>query len=105
MVGWHHQFNGQEFEWAPEVGDGQGGLVCCSPWDHSWTRLNWAVRGPLPSAPYSRPEPGKRAWAGLPLKDPKSTWPALLSASHFYICLAKVVATRQLGTLRLRAAA
>ena len=32
MVGWHHRLNGHEFEQAPEVGDGQGGLVCCSPW-------------------------------------------------------------------------
>ena len=27
MVGWHHRFNGHEFEQAPEVGDGQGGLT------------------------------------------------------------------------------
>ena len=26
MVGWHHRFNGHEFEYAPGVGDGQGGL-------------------------------------------------------------------------------
>ena len=32
MVGWHHQLNGHEFEQAPGVGDGQGSLVCCSPW-------------------------------------------------------------------------
>ena len=32
MVGWHHQLNRHEFEQAPGVGDGQGGLVCCSPW-------------------------------------------------------------------------
>ena len=32
MVGWHHWFNGHEFEQAPGVGDGQGSLVCCSPW-------------------------------------------------------------------------
>ena len=32
MVGWHHQHNGQEFEQALGVGDGQGGLACCSPW-------------------------------------------------------------------------
>ena len=32
MVGWHHQFDGQEFEQAPGVVDGQGSLVCCSPW-------------------------------------------------------------------------
>ena len=32
MVGWYHQLNGHEFEQAPGVGDGQGGLVCYSPW-------------------------------------------------------------------------
>ena len=31
MVGWHHQLNGHELEWTPGVGDGQGGLACCSP--------------------------------------------------------------------------
>ena len=31
MVGWHHQLSGREFEQALEVGDGQGGLACCSP--------------------------------------------------------------------------
>ena len=34
MVGWHHQLNGHEFEQALGVGDGQGSLVCCSPWGH-----------------------------------------------------------------------
>ena len=34
MAGWHHRLNGHEYEQAPEVGDGQGGLVCCSPWGH-----------------------------------------------------------------------
>ena len=34
MFGWHHRLNGQEFEQALGVGDGQGGLVCCSPWGH-----------------------------------------------------------------------
>ena len=32
MVGWHHWLNGHEFEQALGVGDGQGSLVCCSPW-------------------------------------------------------------------------
>ena len=32
MVGWHHRLNGQEFEQALGVGDGQGSLACCSPW-------------------------------------------------------------------------
>ena len=34
MVGWHHQLDRCEFEQAPGVGDGQGGLACCSPWGH-----------------------------------------------------------------------
>ena len=34
MVGWHHRFDGHEFEQAPGVGDGQEGLVCCSPLGH-----------------------------------------------------------------------
>ena len=32
MVGWHHRLNGHEFESTSGVGDGQGSLVCCSPW-------------------------------------------------------------------------
>ena len=44
-IGWHHQLDGHEFEQAPVVGDGQGSLVCCSPWGHkeldTTERLNW----------------------------------------------------------------
>ena len=32
MAGWHHRLDGHEFEQAPGVGNGQGSLVCCSPW-------------------------------------------------------------------------
>ena len=32
MVGWHHQFNGHEFEQTPGNSDAQGSLECCSPW-------------------------------------------------------------------------
>ena len=32
VVEWHHQLNGHEFDLTLGVGDGQGGLVCCSPW-------------------------------------------------------------------------
>ena len=45
MAGWHHQLDGREFEWTPGVGDGQGGLACCSTWGQKeldmteW--LNW----------------------------------------------------------------
>ena len=33
MVGWHHRLDGCEFEQALRVGDGQGSLASCSPWD------------------------------------------------------------------------
>ena len=51
MVGWHHQLDGHEFEQTLGVGDGQGGLVCCSSWGHKESdtteRLNWISTSPL----------------------------------------------------------
>ena len=49
MVGLHPRLNGHELEQAPEVGDGQGSLACCSPWGrrvgHDWaTELNWKYK-------------------------------------------------------------
>ena len=47
MVEWHHWLDGHEFGRTPGVGDGQGGLACCSPWGHKEsdtkraTELNW----------------------------------------------------------------
>ena len=49
MAGWHHWLDGCKSEWAPGVGDGQGGLACCDSWGHkesdmtdrqNWTELN-----------------------------------------------------------------
>ena len=34
MVGWHHGLNGHEFEQPLGDVQGQGRLVCCSPWGH-----------------------------------------------------------------------
>ena len=50
MVGCHHWLDGHEFEQALGVGDGQGGLACCSPWGRKeldttvW--LNWTDMSP-----------------------------------------------------------
>ena len=34
MAGWHHPPDGHESEQTPGVGDGQGSLMCYSPWGH-----------------------------------------------------------------------
>ena len=34
MIGWHHQFNGHEFEQSPEVSEEQEILAWSSPWGH-----------------------------------------------------------------------
>ena len=34
MVGWHHRLNGHKSEQALGHGEGQGSLVCYSPWAH-----------------------------------------------------------------------
>ena len=34
MVGWHHRFNGHQFEQTSEDSEGQKSLACCSPWGH-----------------------------------------------------------------------
>ena len=45
MVGRHHRLDGQEFEQAPGIGDGQGSLACCNPWgckeSDTTEWLNW----------------------------------------------------------------
>ena len=44
MVGWHHRLDEHEFEQAQGVGDGQGSLVCCSPWGRTSVR-GWGPIG------------------------------------------------------------
>ena len=45
VVRWHHRLDEHEFEQVPGVGDGQGSLVCCSPWgckeSDTTEWLNW----------------------------------------------------------------
>ena len=44
MFGWHHRFNGYEFEQSLCVGDGQGSFVCFSLWGcKEWLNLYWLV--------------------------------------------------------------
>ena len=45
MVGCHHWLDGHQFQQVQGVGDGQGGLACCSPWGRKESDttelLNW----------------------------------------------------------------
>ena len=41
MVGWHHCLSRHEFG----AGDGQGGMVCCSPWSHKESDMTEWLNG------------------------------------------------------------
>ena len=34
MVGWYYRLSGHEFEQTWRESEGEGSLVCCSPWGH-----------------------------------------------------------------------
>ena len=44
-VGWHHRLNGHECEQTPGVGDGQGGLACCSSWGRKESDMTERLKG------------------------------------------------------------
>ena len=87
IVGWHHWLDGHGFGWTLGVGDGQGGLACCSSWgckeldtteQLNWTEVKslsrvrlfaipWTVAyQALPSMEFSKQE----YWSGLPFPAP-----------------------------------
>ena len=91
MVQWHHWLNGHEFEQALGVGDGQGSLVCYSPWgckeSDMTERLNWwcvllcevkslsPVWSLWPHGHQAPPPMGfsrQEYWSGLPFPSPGS---------------------------------
>ena len=90
MAGWHHRLNGHEFEQTLGVGDGQGGLACCSPWGCkeldttewlNWSELKWIF--PLVEHKVSQQDPVSLADSGDPgsaslvaqlVKNPPAIW-------------------------------
>ena len=89
MVGWNHWLSGHEFEQTPGDGEGQGSLVCCSPWGHKesdttewlnnnsskerscgysqWPARHWAHQNPRQwawgvSAPVESSDDGSLGW-------------------------------------------
>ena len=67
MVGWHHWLNGHEFGWTPGVGDGQGGLACCSPWGHKESDMTEQLIS-LEPLPGDCALPGGTLWCVLTLR-------------------------------------
>ena len=39
MIGWHHRLSGHEFQPTPGDSEGQGSLVCRSPWGHKESNM------------------------------------------------------------------
>ena len=46
MVRQYHQLNGHEFEQTLGGGEGQGSLVCCSPWGHKESDMTQQLNTP-----------------------------------------------------------
>ena len=44
MVGWHHWLSRHEFKQIPEDSEGEGSLVCCSPWESQKVGRDWATK-------------------------------------------------------------
>ena len=43
VAGWHHQLNGHELGQIQRDGEGQGSLVCCSPWGCKESDTTWRL--------------------------------------------------------------
>ena len=81
IVGWQHWLDGHEFEQAPGVGDGQGGLACCCPWgpkESDMTKgLNWTTgcKGILQKHTYKKDS------------GPSSNWKNHWKIASYFPCL------------------
>ena len=43
MIGWHPLLDGHKFEQTLGYGEGQGSLVCCSPWGCKELDTTWQL--------------------------------------------------------------
>ena len=47
MLWWHHRLNEHEFEQTPCDSEGQGSLVCCSPWGCKESDTMWRLKNKI----------------------------------------------------------
>ena len=71
IVGWHHRFNRHEFEQTLGVGDGQGGLPCCSPWGRKESETTERVNKLTDENSWVVKIPWRRAWQHTPVFLPR----------------------------------
>ena len=66
MAGWHHWLDGLGLEQALGVSDGQGSLVCCSPWGRresdTTERLSWTALSQFESGGPQHKHTGSHQW-------------------------------------------
>ena len=81
-VGWHHWFNGHEFEQTPGDSEGQRSRACCSPWGHKESDMTECLNNNSPGSSHSQmgsrrhksSTSGRETYKKLALKP---TWPGL----------------------------
>ena len=83
MIGWHHQLNGHEFEQTQGDSEGQGSLVCCSPWGCKESDMTAAMLNNSKLS-YLSPDPisSQRGNEAPPSASARRTTPLLLPAHH-----------------------
>ena len=75
MVGWHHRLNGHEFEQTPGDSEGQGSLVCYSPWGHKELDMtDWTELSPFSVANFTSWKHSVRARAHTHTHTHTQTW-------------------------------
>ena len=65
MAGWHHLYNEHELGQTSGDGEGQGGLVCCSPWGYKKSEMTGQLNNSIP-IPNVRDFPGGPVVKNLP---------------------------------------
>ena len=87
MVGWHHWLSRHEFEQALGDGEGQGSLVCCSPWG----RKEWDMTKQLnTTATQIKRFLAEHVWIEWELTRWKVCmcfWACLCICAHMYMCM------------------
>ena len=71
IIGWHHRSNRHEFEQTLGVGDGQGGLPCCSPWGRKESETTERVNKLTDENSWVVKIPWRRAWQHTPVFLPR----------------------------------